>query len=124
VRLGEAFPRKCDVRLVAATNCDVEAMIKAKAFREDLFFRLNVVAIKLPPLRERAGDVPILAARFLDQRGKALGRTLALTKAAQERLAAHRWPGNVRELAQACERIAILAPKDEVGADDIAAALA
>jgi DNA-binding NtrC family response regulator len=124
VRLGEAMPRKCDVRLVAATNRDLEAMIKEKAFREDLFFRLNVVSVKLPPLRERIDDVAPLAVRFLETSGKKIGRTVALGPGAVDRLKAHRWPGNIRELFQACERLAILAPKDEVGPDDVAAALA
>ncbi len=124
VRLGEAQPRKIDVRLVAATWHDLQALIQAKQFREDLFFRLNVVQIKLPPLRERLDDLPLLVEHFLSVHGKKLGRVLKTTPAAIERLREHRWPGNVRELGHVAEKLAIYASSEEVTADDAQTAIA
>ena len=109
-RVGGTAPVRVDVRVIAATNRDLGAMVKARAFREDLYYRLNVFPVALPPLRERPDDIPLLAhfflARFAARMGKrfdGIGReTLAL-------LAAYPWPGNVRELANVVERAVILA---------------
>jgi len=102
-RVGDSKERSADVRLVAATNRDLRAEVSAGRFREDLYYRLSVFPIRIPPLRDRPGDVLPLAERFLDQAG---GR--ALGAAAKRALAAHLWPGNVRELHNVIERAAIL----------------
>ncbi len=124
VRIGEAQPRKVDVRLVAATWQDMEALVKAKKFREDLYYRLNVVQIKLPPLRERLDDLPLLLDHFLSVQGKKIGRLVRATPAAIERLREHRWPGNIRELSHVAEKLVIYATSDEVTADDAQTAIA
>jgi len=109
-RLGEAAPRKIDLRVIAAANKDLEAEVQAGRFREDLFYRLNVIRLTLPPLRERPDDVPLLARRFLDEVTERNG--LAERKISPEALRAlarHDWPGNVRELKNAIEQAAIMA---------------
>jgi|GEM_PF-6610 len=107
---------RVDVRVVSSTNRDLEAAIKSGAFREDLYYRLNVLRIELPPLRERASDVPALAASFLAEFGRELGKgALALEPAAADALRAHRWPGNVRELRNLMERAAVLAERGALG---------
>ncbi|MBX3469449.1 MAG: sigma-54-dependent Fis family transcriptional regulator [Planctomycetes bacterium] len=123
VRLGEAKPRKIDARLVAATNVDLPAAVKAGRFREDLLFRLNVITLVLPPLRERKEDILLLAETFLKRAGEAHGRTLTLSPGAAARLVAHAWPGNVRELEHVCQGVAVMAERDEVSEEDIAGAL-
>jgi DNA-binding NtrC family response regulator len=124
VRVGESKPRKIDARLVAATNVNLEAAVKAGRFREDLLFRLNVITLVMPPLRERPGDVLVLARHFLAREGKTHGRTLSLSPAAAARLEAHKWPGNVRELEHLCQGLAVMAEADEVSDDDVKGALA
>ncbi|MFN7951299.1 MAG: sigma-54 dependent transcriptional regulator [bacterium] len=115
-RVGETTTRRADVRLVAATNRDLEADVRAGHFREDLLFRLNVIEIRIPSLRERADDVPILADRFLAFFARSAGRPVpTLTAAARAALAAYPWPGNVRELRNAMERAVILWPGATVG---------
>ncbi|MGE0711177.1 MAG: sigma-54-dependent transcriptional regulator [Planctomycetota bacterium] len=122
-RIGEAKPRRVDTRLVAATNVDLEAAVKQKTFREDLLYRLNVITLVVPPLRERGDDVLLLAETFLAKAGQAAGRALSLSEGARDALRTHRWPGNVRELLHACQGLAYLAEHDEVSADDIRAAV-
>jgi transcriptional regulator with GAF, ATPase, and Fis domain len=108
-RLGGTRSLKTDVRIVAATNRDLEASIARGDFREDLFYRLRVFEIALPPLRERAQDIAPMAAAFLEEIGSLVGRKAAgFTRAAQDALAAYHWPGNVRELRNALERATIL----------------
>lgn len=124
VRIGESKPRKIDTRLVAATNKDLKAEVAAKRFREDLLYRLNVITVVLPPLRERGDDVIVLAEKFLAKSGEEAGRALTLTDSARERLRTHAWPGNVRELEHLCQGLAYLAAEDAVTADDVEAALA
>jgi DNA-binding NtrC family response regulator len=92
------------VRVIAATNRDLEAAVRQGGFRQDLFFRLNVVQIKLPPLRERKSDIPILANAFLEKHSEANGKTRTIAEDAMSRLMAWDWPGNVRELENAIER--------------------
>jgi two-component system, NtrC family, response regulator HydG len=111
VPLGATEERRVDVRVVSATNRDLAAAVKAGSFREDLYYRLNVFAIRVPSLRERPEDVLPIAERFLGGRGVPAEK---LSPAARERLAAHPWPGNVRELENALERALILAGDDEV----------
>jgi transcriptional regulator with PAS, ATPase and Fis domain len=108
-----------DTRVVAATNRDLEPMIRQGAFREDLFYRLNVIPIVLPPLRERREDIPLLAEHFLARFAGRQGRALRLSAGAMERLLRYPWPGNVRELENAMERTAILAQAETVEASDL-----
>ncbi|HEY8121195.1 MAG TPA: sigma-54 dependent transcriptional regulator [Myxococcota bacterium] len=108
---------RLDVRIVSSTNRRLEDAIARGAFREDLYYRLNVLRIELPPLRERAGDVPALAAAFLAEFGRELGKgALALGADAEAALRSYRWPGNVRELRNAMERAAVLAAGGELDA--------
>jgi len=111
VPVGSTEARKVDVRVVAATNADLAQAVETGAFRQDLFYRLNVFAIHVPPLRERREDIPALIERFLGARGLPIGK---LTGAARERLLAQRWPGNVRELENVLERALILAGEEEI----------
>jgi NtrC-family two-component system response regulator AlgB len=110
-RVGESTPRTADVRVVAATNRDLDAAVKQGSFREDLLFRLNVVEIVLPPLRERPEDILPLARRFLAFFARQTGRPVpTLSKASEELLQGYPWPGNLRELRNAIERALILWP--------------
>ena len=123
VRVGEATPRKIDCRLVAATWHDLEAAVAQKRFREDLLYRLNVITLRLPPLRERPEDIPLLAEAFLRALAAQSGRALRFTPAAIERLVAHPWKGNVRELEHACQGLSVLAAGEEIGPADVEMAL-
>ncbi|OLD07787.1 MAG: sigma-54-dependent Fis family transcriptional regulator [Chloroflexi bacterium 13_1_40CM_2_68_14] len=114
VPVGSTQTRKVDVRVVAATNRDLDHAVKAGTFREDFYYRLNVFAIHLPPLRDRREDILPLADRFLSSRGVPPSR---LSAAARDRLHDHAWPGNVREMENALERALILAGDDEIGAE-------
>ncbi len=123
-RVGGQQTLRCDVRVVAATNKDLPAEVKAGRFREDLYYRLNVVPIHAPPLRERREDVPELAARFLAEACERNGRRpMRLAREALLSLQAHEWPGNVRELRNLVERLAILCDGPEIGGADVAAVL-
>ena len=119
LRVGGTRPVKVDVRIVAATNRDPQVLVKEGTFREDLYYRLAVVTIHLPPLRERGDDVGRLASVFLREASARHGRRLVLAPAALARLRAHRWPGNVRELLNVIENAAITAPVDEIRAEDL-----
>ncbi|MBP8809609.1 MAG: sigma-54-dependent Fis family transcriptional regulator [Kofleriaceae bacterium] len=119
-RLGGTRSLEVDVRWIAATNRDLGAMMASGRFREDLFHRLAVFPIRLPPLRERRGDLIPLARALLARLGPSVrGRVLTLGPDAEARLAAWHWPGNVRELANTLERAAILAERDVIGAADV-----
>jgi two-component system response regulator HupR/HoxA len=108
--LGSSETRKVDVRVIAATNRDLRTEVAERRFREDLYYRLRVVEIHLPPLRERRPDIPALAHRFLDRSSTKMGRALrGFSQGAMERLMAHPWAGNVRELENEIERIVALA---------------
>jgi DNA-binding NtrC family response regulator len=118
-RVGSRTPRHVDVRLVAATHRDLAAAVREGAFREDLYFRLAVVPIQVPPLRDRLEDLPELCAHLLDLTVRGLGRPApALTPSALARLQAYRFPGNVRELRNLIERACILARGDAIGPED------
>jgi len=107
-RLGGKKSLRVDVRIVSLTNQDIRERIGEKTFREDLYFRLNVVEFSIPPLRERPEDIPFLAETFLEVTSKELGHPpLTITPAAREKLLTHPWPGNVRELQNAMQRAAI-----------------
>jgi two-component system response regulator HydG len=109
--VGSPRARRVDVRVVCATNRDLEELVRAGRFRRDLFFRLNVVALRLPPLRERREDLETLARHFLERDARDLRRPLAgFAPEALERLRAYDWPGNVRELRNAVRYAALLAP--------------
>jgi two-component system, NtrC family, response regulator HydG len=114
-RIGEARERKVDMRLVAATHRDLRAMMKTGAFREDLWFRLNVCVIELPPLRERPEDIPLLAHRFLAERApQARSSATRFSAAAMSALQGYRWPGNARELRSAVERAVVVELTNEI----------
>lgn len=119
-RLGEAKERKADVRLIAATNRSLEDEVRAGKFREDLFFRLNVIALTLPPLRDRAEDLLPLAQHYLRFFERRQGRhNLAFSPGCQRAIASHAWPGNLRELRNAVERAVILSPADVMERADL-----
>jgi DNA-binding NtrC family response regulator len=120
VRLGSTKPLKADVRVIAATNRDLEAALRDGEFREDLFYRLNVFPIVVPPLRERPEDVPELVRTLLAQRGVAADR---LTSEAAGQLARYGWPGNVRELENVLERAVILAGGGAIGPEHLPGAV-
>src|SRR6059036_666208 len=108
-RVGETHPIAVDVRVLAATNRELQAAVERGAYREDLFYRLNVFPIRLPPLRERAEDIPILVEYLVDRFAKQAGKTIRnIEKQTMQRLAAYDWPGNVRELQNVIERAVVL----------------
>ncbi len=119
--LGSSDTRKVDVRVVAATNRDLKKRVEEGLFREDLYYRLRVVEIELPPLRERSSDIPAMAHHFLDSSAAKMKRTfVGFSNAAMDRLVAYGWPGNVRELANEIERTAALAgPGETIGLEDL-----
>jgi transcriptional regulator with GAF, ATPase, and Fis domain len=117
-RLGEERVRHADVRLIAATNRDLKGEVRAHRFREDLFFRLNVVPIEVPPLRERREDIPELARHFLRLISRQLQRPIPLLAPPEVRkLQRYDWPGNIRELRNLVERAVILSPPGELRFD-------
>ncbi len=121
-RLGENKPRKVDVRVIAASNRELEAMVASGAFRQDLFYRINVVRVELPPLRERREDIPVLIEHFLN-RNDADGRSaLQISAAALRKLVRYPWPGNVRELENEVQRWLALC-EDKVLPEDLSPAI-
>jgi DNA-binding NtrC family response regulator len=123
-RVGSNKTLTADVRLVAATNKRLEELIQAGTFREDLFFRLRVVELWLPPLRERTGDVPLLASRFVQEFARENGKDIRdFTPDAMEALLRHSWPGNVRELRTAMEHAVVLARGDRITLRDLPASV-
>jgi len=120
-RLGGLSEVRVDVRVVAATNCDLERAVAAGAFREDLYFRINVVEITLPPLRERRDDIPLLTDHFLKtlQRGARRPSVTALSAETMQLFASYDWPGNVRELENLVKRVVVLG--DEQAAHEVIA---
>ncbi len=123
-RVGGRRPIPVDFRLVSATNDDLEARIAAGTFREDLFYRINTVVLSLPPLRERKGDLPLLAAHFLSKFGERHGKPARrLSPGVLERLEAHPWRGNVRELEHVLEMLVLFSEGEEIGEEDLPRAL-
>jgi two-component system response regulator HydG len=118
-RVGDNASIRVDVRVIAATNQDLRASIADKRFREDLFYRLNVVPLTAPPLRERREDVPLLAQHFLTSFNQRNGTRRSLTQGALARMLSHDFPGNVRELENLVEQAAALARADEIDSDDV-----
>ena len=119
-RLGGSEAIKTDIRIVAATNRNLQAYVDEGKFRQDLFYRLNVVDIELPPLRERPGDVPLLVSRFLNEFSAANGgRVTGITPAAMKYLETWRWPGNVRELRNTVEKMVVLSDGGKLDVEDV-----
>ncbi len=121
--VGGRTPIKTDVRIVAATNKDLRTLINQGLFREDLFYRLNVVPLRLPPLRERAEDIPDLVRHFFKQAEKEGLQVKRISPSAYEAMKRYQWPGNVRELENLVRRLAALYPQDEIGQEIIEAEL-
>jgi DNA-binding NtrC family response regulator len=119
--VGDSRVVKCDVRIVAATNRDLEAEVTARRFREDLFYRLNVIHIDLPSLRDRGDDVEVLANHFLQSCAERAGRSdvESFTPEALDTLRAYSWPGNVRSLENTIERAVLLAPGPQITVEDL-----
>src|SRR5690606_76682 len=118
--VGSSETRTVDVRVILASNMDLEQLVAEQKFRQDLYYRINVVQIKLPPLRERLGDIPLLAGSFLKRLAKEMNREI--TGFSSEALAAmqrYTWPGNVRELENAVERAVVLCRRPQIDADDL-----
>ncbi len=119
-RLGSSRTIKVDVRVIAATNKDLEQEVEKGNFREDLYFRLNVIPIQVPPLRERTEDIPTLVRHFLDLLARENNvRPKRITEAALTGLQRHRWRGNIRELRNTIERLVIMTPGDTIDAGDL-----
>jgi DNA-binding NtrC family response regulator len=118
--VGDTRTFKADVRIVAATNIDLEQAVAAGMFREDLFYRLNVIHLTVPPLRDRREDIPVLVHHFMVKAGAKTGRPpIEVTRAAAELLATYDWPGNVRELENTIERALLLCPTDRIQPSDL-----
>jgi two-component system response regulator PilR (NtrC family) len=118
--VGDTRPRSIDVRVVAASNQDLEKMVAAKEFREDLLYRLNVVKLELPPLRQRKEDIPLLVNHFLDKYTRQMGKNVnGVTNGAMRALLNHNWRGNVRELENVIERAVIFAEDRSIGVEDL-----
>jgi DNA-binding NtrC family response regulator len=119
-RVGGSEEITVDVRIIAATNSDLEAAVAAGTFRGDLYYRLNVVSIKLPPLRERMEDIPLLVEHFVDSLSHELGKEVnGVSEDALKVLLDHSWPGNVRELENAIERAIITCRSRIITPDDV-----
>jgi transcriptional regulator with PAS, ATPase and Fis domain len=103
--LGTERIRKVDVRIIAATHRDLEAMVRTRTFREDLFYRLNIIVVRIPPLRDRMGDVPIIVKHLLTKHDRP---NVRVTRAAMDRLASYAWPGNVRQIENEIRRALVL----------------
>ena len=119
-RVGDTRTMRVDIRIIAATNRKLSELVKQGKFREDLYYRLNVIAMRLPALRERQSDLPLLIEHFIARSSKAMGKTITgVTEAAKQVLLSYRWPGNIRELENVMERAVILAKRAKLDADDL-----
>jgi len=121
--VGSARAKPVDVRVIAATNRNLQSMVDNETFREDLWFRLNVVRIEIPPLRERRGDVPLLAKFYLDHYNARYGQNARLMETGVKMMQEQTWPGNVRQLQHLVERLAILAPGGQISGTAVQKAL-
>jgi DNA-binding NtrC family response regulator len=117
--VGASREKKVDVRVVVATNRDLQKMVEESKFREDLWFRLNVVRVTMPPLRERRNDVPLLTHYFLNKYNGRYNRNVKLTESGLKALKDFTWPGNIRQLQHLIERLTILAPNERVDAEAV-----
>ena len=119
-RVGGNESTATDIRLITATNVDLAELVRREEFRKDLYYRLNVIPLKLPPLRERTEDIPLLARHFLQLHRERMGKNVSkITHAAIKRLMKHSWPGNVRELENAIERAVAIATSDSIGEESL-----
>jgi len=116
-RVGGTRTLAVDTRVIAATNADLKALVKDGTFRSDLYYRLNVVNIDIPPLRERPEDIPVLCAKLMEALNKQYHRNKRLDFSAMDLLMTYEWPGNVRELKNMLERLVILATEDLITAE-------
>ena len=121
--LGSPKSRKIDVRVVAATNRELQALVEEGEFRQDLWFRLNVIHVRLPPLRERRSDISILAQHFLRRFNERYQRNVRLSPSGLKSLEEHAWPGNVRQFQHLLERLTILSPVEVLEGDEVAESL-
>lgn len=118
-RVGGSRPIEVDVRIIAATNVDLEEAVRQGRFREDLYYRLHVVPIVLPPLRERREDVPLLLGHFLRRFNEENGKDLKISSAAMDLVVSYEWPGNVRELENCVERMVVMARREIIAPEDV-----
>lgn len=119
-KVGSSQPHTVDIRIIAATNQNLEEAIKAKQFREDLYYRLNVIRVDIPSLRERADDIPLLSRYFMNKFGKKMGKDIRrISEDAMAALMHYSWPGNIRELENAMERAVVVAETDEIQREDL-----
>ncbi|MCL6635603.1 MAG: sigma 54-interacting transcriptional regulator, partial [Peptococcaceae bacterium] len=119
VRVGGTRPVKVDIRLVAASNRDLESMVNAGRFRADLYYRLNVVPVVIPPLRERREEIPLFISHFLRKFNEKYNLTKSIAAGVIDILCGYRWPGNVRELENLIERLAVVTPSDVITVRDL-----
>lgn len=119
-RVGESNTRKVDVRVIAATNQDLQNLIAEGKFRKDLYYRLNIIQISIPPLRDRKGDIPLLVEDFIAKHSKKVNKKIdGISAKALSALASHNWPGNIRELENAIERAVVLCRSNIIGPEDL-----
>jgi Nif-specific regulatory protein len=118
-RVGGSRPITVDVRIIAATNANLEEAVRGRRFREDLYYRLHVVPIVLPPLRERKEDIPILLGHFLQRFNAENHKQLKISSAAMDLIVSYDWPGNVRELENCIERLVVMARRDIIAPEDV-----
>lgn len=118
MRVGGGTPIKINVRVISATNRDLKLMMQDKLFREDLYYRLSVVVLEIPPLRDRPDDIVPLTAHFLNMLNKRYGMKKTLTKSAYQLLKSYSWPGNVRELKNILEEVVVMSESDKISKDD------
>lgn len=123
-RVGSTRDRQADVRVIAATNQDLEEMVRARRFREDLYYRLRVIPIHVPPLKERREDIPALIEHYVRRFCRDFDLERSLSPQALDRLLAHDFPGNVRELVNICERLVVMSQGDRIGPEDLPLSLA
>ncbi len=121
--LGSAKSKPVDVRVIAATNRDLQKLVESGKFRDDLWFRLNVVRMRIPPLRERRGDIPLLVRHYLNRFNESYGHTLRMTEGALKVLQEYTWPGNVRQLKHLIEKVVILTNAPSLDLEDTRQAL-
>ena len=116
-RIGAETPIPIDIRIIAATNRDLISMVREGSFRADLYFRINVLGLQIPPLRKRQGDIIRLAEFFLAEASEITGRQLHLSDQAKTAMLHYDWPGNIRELQNMIRRVSVISDSDEIGLD-------
>jgi DNA-binding NtrC family response regulator len=120
-RVGDTTPITVDVRVISATNLDLQAAVQNGSFREDLFYRLNVVHLRLPPLRERPSDIPLLVAHFIKEQNKRFGTQVkGFGREAMEAMVGYEWPGNIRQLSNVVQAAMAIDSSDYIGLDVVA----